>query len=83
MRRSNLRRVWSAVVVAIMPAAQIFAQQQSICATDPHDSHCGLQGTLRVLYVLAGVLTLVLVGIVVAAYAAYRKNQDKKLTPDE
>lgn len=82
MRRSNLKRIWGVVAVALTPALQVMAQE-SICATDPHDSHCGLQGTLHLLYVLAGVLGVALVGIVVVAVVAYRKNENKKLTPDE
>lgn len=77
-----MRRVWNAVAMALMPAVSAMAQE-SICATDPHDSHCGLQGTLKLLRVAAVVLGLVLAGIVVVAINAYRKNENKKLTPDE
>lgn len=71
------------MAVAMISPAICAVAQENICATDPHDSHCGLQSTLKLLYVLAAVLCVVLVGIVAAAYVAYKKNKDKKLTPDE
>jgi len=65
-----------------MAAAPLLAQQ-SRCAADPHDSSCGLDTTLHLLKISAIVLAVLLVVIVFAAVAVYRRNQRAKLTPDD
>ncbi len=64
---------------AVLPALA----QESRCAVDPHNSSCGLDSTLHLLHWLAIILALVLIAIVSIAIAAYRKNQNKKLTRDD
>lgn len=78
----RIRTKLSAVGVVFICCARAFADEAA-CATNPHDSNCGLESTLHLLRVVAVILAVLLVGIVVVAYAAYRKNQHRKLTPDE
>ncbi len=72
-----------AFATTLVAASAPALAQQSTCATDPHGSGCGLDSTLHLLRYLAIALALILASIIIIAIAAYRKNRNAKLTPND